>query len=222
MFIVEEDKLYLKEIINFELWTNISLGITAIIGGIVMGVSFIKRKYNNMKNKEETDSGIDIKFYKQQRHTNIHEMLVSLRIQMSADRAQIGLFHNGGKFLEGSPMKKFSISHESCFPGVSMEYSNLQGVLISLFWDMIECIKENNSKIKFTSSLPENSYFKTYNYSKNIQAFTILPIKKEELFIGFVRLEWNDINALPDDPDDATRLMEQYRSFIELEILRKS
>lgn len=223
MFIAGEDKkLNLIGIVNLELWTNIGVGIASIVGGIMMGVSFIKKKYDNMKTKDENDHVIDIKCLKEQRHSNIHEMLVSLRIQMSSDRAQIVMFHNGGKFLEGSPMKRFSVSHESCFPGISMEYANLQGVLVSLFWDIVEILKQDDPKIRFTRSLPEDSSLRTYNYSKNIQAFAMLPIKKEELFIGFVRVEWNDISALPDDPDDANKLMEQYRSFIELEILRKS
>lgn len=207
--------------VSVEFWTNIGIAITGVVGGIMMGLSLLKNRYEKTKNKDQ-DHMIDLKSPKELKHNNIHEMLVSLRIQMNADRAQVGVFHNGGKFLEGSPMKKFSISHESCFPGVSMEYSNLQGVLASLFWDIIEILKEDDSKIRFTRSLPEESYLKTYNDSKNIQAFALLPIKKEELFIGFVKLEWNDITALPDDPDDAKRSFERYRSFIELEILRKS
>jgi len=140
---------------------------------------------------------------------------------MNADRAQIAQFHNGGKFLEGSPMKRFSVTHESCNPGISMEYLHLQGIVATIFWDMIEILKQDDSKIRLTRSLPEESALKTYNESKNIQAFALLPIKKQELYIGFVRVEWNDITALPDNPEDADRIMDQYRSFIELEMVRR-
>jgi hypothetical protein len=219
MFTVEEGKVVILSAVNLEFWTNVGVGIAAVMGGIMMGVTYIKNKYAKMKTEEEI---LDVISPSEIKHNNIYDMLVSLRIQMSADRAQIAQFHNGGKFLEGSPMKRFSVTHETCNPGVSMEYPFLQAVLTTLFSDMIQMLKQNDSKIRFTRSLPVESALKTYNDSKNIQAFSVLPIRKGELYVGFIRLEWNDIMMLPDDPDDAKRLMEQYRSFIELEMLRKN
>ena len=140
---------------------------------------------------------------------------------MEASRAQIGQFHNGGKFLEGSPMKRFSVSHESCGFGVSMEYPQMQAVLVTIFWDIVEILKENNPKIRFTDSLNSQSSLRVYNKSKNIEAFSILPIRKGELFVGFVKVEWNDRNEIPSDSEDCERTLEQYRSFIELEIKRQ-
>jgi hypothetical protein len=140
---------------------------------------------------------------------------------MEADRVQIGQFHNGGRFLEGSPMKRFSISHESCRPGVSMEYPYLQNVLTTIFWDMIEMIKEDDPKIRLTKALVEESSLRVYNESKNIEAFILMPIKKQELYVGFIRVEWNDKNNVPSDTDDTMRLVERYRSFVELEIIRQ-
>lgn len=210
---------------SFEFWTNIGIGIATAVSGIIMGIAFIKKKYEAMKIKmqqtKDHEEVIDVRSVLELKHNHIHEMLTSLRLQMHADRAQIGQFHNGGKFLEGSPMKRFSVSYESCKPGISMEYPFLQGVLATLFWDMIELLKEDDAKIRFTRSLQEETALRTYNESKNIEAFALLPIKKQELYVGFIRIEWNDISNLPDDPEDANRLMEQYRSFIELEILRR-
>jgi hypothetical protein len=212
--------------INIEFWTNIGLSIAAIFGGLMMGIGYVKGKYKSWstssKNKEDHhEEIIDIKSAAEGKHNHIHEMLTSLRFHTNSDRAQIGQFHNGGKFLEGSAMKRFSISHESCSPGVSMEFHSLQGILATLFWDMIEILKQDDPKIRFTQSLPDETVLKTYNESKNIQAFAMLPIKKNDLYIGFVKVDWNDKNTLPDDPEDGVRLMQQYCSFIELEITKK-
>lgn len=211
---------------NIDFWMNIGVSTAAAIGGIFIGVSYIKNKYaawaKAVKDRRQPQEEIiDIKSPAEGKHNHIHEMLTSLRFHTNSDRAQIGQFHNGGKFLEGSAMKRFSISHESCSPGVSMEFHSLQGILATLFWDMIEILKEDNPKIRFTQSLPDETVLKTYNESKNIQAFAMLPIKKNDLYIGFVKVDWNDKNTLPDDPEDGVRLMQQYCAFIELELTKK-
>lgn len=203
---------------SIEFWTNIGIAVTSVISGAIVGVTYIRNKYKSMIGVEET---IDVRSQDNLKHNSIHELLFALRFQMNADRAQIAQFHNGGKFLEGSPMKRFSVTHESCNPGISMEYLHLQGIVATIFWDMIEILKQDDPKIRLTRSLPKESALKTYNESKNIQAFALLPIKKQELYIGFVRVEWNDITVLPDNPEDANRIMDQYRSFIELEMVRR-
>jgi hypothetical protein len=149
-------------------------------------------------------------------------MLTSLRLHLNADRVQIAQFHNGGKFLEGTPIKKFSVTHESCGPGISMESQNFQNVIITLFWSIIELLKENDSKIRLTRALSVDSPIKIYNQSKNIEAFCLLPIKKSELFVGFIKAEWNSLHEVPDDYKECSTLMDRYRSFIELELIKDS
>jgi hypothetical protein len=203
---------------GIDFWVNTGIAIAATLGGIATGYAYIKKKITQNKNEHI----IDISDPKDQKHTNIHELLTALRFQMDASRAQIAQFHNGGKFLEGSPMKRFSVSHESCGFGVSMEYPYMQAVLVTIFWDIVELLKENNAKIRLTKELNADSSLKIYNESKNIEAFAILPIKKEELFVGYVKVEWNDKNYTPNDPQDCERILEQYRSFIELELKRQN
>ena len=155
------------------------------------------------------------------KHRVIHENITILRSEMSADRVQVGQFHNGGKFLDGSPMKKFSISHESCAAGVSFEFQNLQAVQATIFCDLIELMKKDLPVIYLTNSLPEDSSVKTYNRSKGIEAFSVLPIRKRELYIGFVRVEWADLTSLPTVESEFGTQFKQYRSYIELEINKK-
>jgi len=209
----------MTQVTDIQHWLDSSSAIVGSIGGLILGVIYFRKKYKELKNKQEQNS-LNVNSKDGYKHTTIHELLTALRIQLNADRVQLAQFHNGGKFLEGSPMKRFSVSHESCRPGVSMESVNLHNILVSLFWCMVSMLKENNPKIRLTRSLPEDSLIKTYNESKNIDAFSLLPIKKEELFLGFVRAEWGSLHDIPDDYDDCERIMDKYRSFVELEILR--
>jgi len=206
---------------NLDFWVNLGMAITGLFGGMMLTFGYIKKKYGEFMTKKEDPKELCISAKPDLKHSHIHEMLTSLRINMEADRVQIGQFHNGGRFLEGSPMKRFSISHESCRPGVSMEYPYLQNVLTTIFWDMIEMIKEDDPKIRLTKALVEESSLRVYNESKNIEAFILMPIKKQELYVGFIRVEWNDKNNVPSDTDDTMRLVERYRSFVELEIIRQ-
>jgi len=155
------------------------------------------------------------------KHRIIHENITILRAEVDADRVEVGQFHNGGKFLDGTPMKKFSISHETCGPGISFEYQNLQSVQATIFPDLIELIKMDAPTIYLTSSLPDQSSVKTYNRSKGIEAFSVLPMRKQGLIIGFVKVEWNSLSALPEYETDFSVSFRDYRSFVQLELNRK-
>jgi hypothetical protein len=206
---------------NIQYWLDSTTAIVGTVGGLILGTLYFKKRYDELKDKKEQNS-LNVNSKENYSHTTIHEMLTSLRFQLNADRVQLAQFHNGGKFLEGTPMKRFSVTHESCRPGVSMESVNLHNILISLFWCIVAILKENNGRVRLTRALTEESPLKIYNESKNIEAFSLLPITKQELFLGFVKAEWNSLHEIPDDYDDCEKLMEKYCSFIELELLRKS
>jgi hypothetical protein len=208
-------------ITNIQYWIDSGAAVVGAVGGLILGTMYFKKKYDELKEKRERNS-LNVNSKDSLNHTAVQELLTSLRFQLNADRVQLAQFHNGGKFLEGSPMKRFSVTHESCRPGISMESVNLHNILVSLFWCLISMLKESNSKIRLTRALPEESPLKTYNESKNIEAFCVLPIKKQELFLGFIKAEWNSLHDIPDDYEDCGRLMDKYTSFIELEVLRST
>ena len=202
--------------IGIDFWVNIGIALVGVFIGMVSGY-YSHFKKNNKKIKEEQADHDPL----DQKHSNTHELITSLRLQLDASRVQLCQFHNGGKFLEGSSMKRFSVTHESCDKGVSMEYPSLQGILITIFWCIVELLKNNKFQITFTRTLPVDSSLRIYNESKNIEAFSMLPIKKNELYVGFVRVDWNDLNNIPNDPEDCRRIIEQYRSFLELEFKKR-
>jgi hypothetical protein len=194
-------------------WFDIGVTLAATVSGIWGGIFYARKKD---KQTERHDAEISPKF--QQQQNIINDCLVALRVRTNADRVKIGQFHNGGKFLDGSPMKRFSITHESCDMGVPFEGANLQNIVVTILWDLISYVKQNDTKLWYTRDLPEG-HFRSYNKSHGIDAFMVLPIRKHDLITGFVMVEWCDLDKIPDTFDATNEVMKEFRSTIEVELL---
>lgn len=202
-------------------WFELGIAVSSVIGGLITGVIYARARARNEEKKQIEEASISVKGSTYQtKHTVIHETLTDLRIRVGADRARIAHFHNGGKFLDGTPMKKFSITHESCERGIPYDGGNLQNILVTMFWNLIEIMRDNEPKIYNTAEMPDG-YFRSYNMSNGVVSYAILPIMKQELYIGFVELEWFDGDKVP--TGEQARLMahnfEQSRDYIELELV---
>lgn len=197
---------------DFSMWYNIGMTAGAIMAG-VGGFLFGKRK---KEDEEKRDSSITPVY--EQKQDVINDKLVAFRVLSNADRAKICQFHNGGKFLDGSSMKRFSVTHERCDIGVPFEGSTLQNIVVTIFWDLIVRMKKDDGSVVFTRDLPDG-HFKSYYKSHGIDAFNILPIRKDELYIGFLMAEWSDIDKVPSDIEIPKKVIEEYRSSIEVEML---
>jgi hypothetical protein len=206
---------------SLQTWFEVGIAASGIMSGLVAGVFYAKRRFYAEKRKEmeEASIGVSTSSSFQAKHTIIHETLTGLRVKTNACRARIGHFHNGGKFLDGTPMKKFSITHESCERGVPYDGANLQNILVTMFWDLVETMRENNPRLHMTESMREG-YFRSYNKSNGIVAYAILPIMKEDLYVGFIELEWFEPNKLPtmDEIKELSSTFEQSRDYTELEL----
>jgi hypothetical protein len=194
-------------------WFDIGVTCAATISGIYGGIVYARKKE---KQNEQHDAEISPKF--QQQQNIIKDCLVALRVRTNADRVKIGQFHNGGKFLDGSPMKRFSITHESCDMGVPFEGANLQNIVVTILWDLISYVKQDDTKLWYTRDLPEG-HFRSYNKSHGIDAFMVLPIRKHDLITGFVMVEWCDLDKIPDTFDTTSEVLKEFRSTIEVELL---
>jgi hypothetical protein len=88
-----------------------------------------------------------------------------------------------------------------------------------MFWDLVETMRENNPRLHMTESMREG-YFRSYNKSNGIVAYAILPIMKEDLYVGFIELEWFEENKLPtmDEAKELSSTFEQSRDYTELEL----
>jgi hypothetical protein len=206
---------------NIDFWVSVGSGLTGVIAGMIAGVSYLKNRFKSWKKQEEIDAAItaaitvdDIRRYGQ-----VQEILTTLRNQCGADRVQILQFHNGGKFLDGSSMKRMSVTHESCGNGVAYEYMHLQAVLATLLWEKIELVKKDEPQVHLVKNLSESN-LRTYCRSKGTEAFAVLPIHKDALVIGFINLDWLDEETAPHKPMEFAAMFEEQRNYIELQLAK--
>ena len=203
---------------SIDFWINIGAAIVGLIGGMLASVTYLKNRIVFWKKQEEIDAAItvdDIRIYGQ-----VQEILTTLRNQCGADRVQILQFHNGGKFLDGSSMKRMSVTHESCSYGVAYEYMHMQAVLATLLWEKIEMVKKDEPQIHLVNTLSEST-LRTYCRSKGTEAFAVLPIRKDALVIGFVNLDWLDAETAPSNPMEFALMLEEQRNYIELQLAKE-
>jgi hypothetical protein len=199
-----------------ESWFNIGFGIACLLAGLLGGWGWKGKVDKKGEEKEKEEASISKSDY-QTRHSNVHDLLTTLRVETGATRAKIGHFHNGGKFLDGSPMKKFSITHESCVRGVPYDGPQLQNIHVTLFWDMVESMRDNDGILHKTEGM-RDGYFRSYNKSNDTVAYSILPIIKQDLYIGFIMLEWFDEQVPPFTDPSFVSTFRQMRDYIELEL----
>jgi hypothetical protein len=157
---------------NWSIWVAIFFAV--LIGGI--------KGFKKLKKVVVRDNFITV-------HSEIHELLTELRVLTDAARAQVIQFHNGEYFMDGISMRKFSLTHESVEKGVESDGERVQGFLCSIFLPLLLLINENNPKIHYTVDLPEN-YVKQYFESRNVEAFSVLPVKINNQTTGFCMIQW--------------------------------
>ena len=163
---------FIKIFENWSIWVAIFFAV--LVGGI-KGVKQLKKTWS-------TDNFIGI-------HSEIHELLTELRVLTDAAKSQVIQFHNGEYFMDGISMRKFSLTHESTERGVESDGQKIQGFLCSMFLPLLLLVNENDSKVRFTCDL-KDSYVKQYLESRNIEAFSVLPIRFGNLNTGFVFVQW--------------------------------
>lgn len=198
---------------SWSLWFEIGSALVAMGFGIWGGIEYSKKK---TKENDRKEAEITPRFQTQQ--NTINKCIIAMRARLNADRTKIGQFHNGGKFFDGSSMKRFSVTHESCDLGVPFEGGNLQNIVVTILWDLISYVKQDNPKIWFIKELPEG-HFRSYSKAHGIDAFAVLPIRKHDLITGFVMVEWCDSDKISANIGGVEKIMREYRSTVEVELL---
>lgn len=159
----------------FESWSITFAVIGAAVFALIKGIKKYKEIFG-------TDNFITV-------HSEIHELLTELRVLTDAARSQVIQFHNGEYFMDGISMRKFSLTHESVEKGIESDGERMQGLLCSMFLQLLLLVIENNPKIHFTVDL-KDSHVKQYLESRNVEAFSVLPLQKQNQMTGFVMVQW--------------------------------
>lgn len=152
----------------------------AIICAMLIGLYKGWQRYQSEFNKN--DNFITV-------HSEIHEVLTELRVLTDAARAQVLQFHNGEYFMDGVSMRKFSVTHESLEKGVESDSARIKGVLCSVYIDLLHLVLKDDPKIHYTVDL-KNSFLKQYLESRNVEAFSVLPIRLQNQTTGFIMVQW--------------------------------
>lgn len=139
-----------------------------------------------------------------EKNEKIQDLLIEIRIRLKADRAYLGMYYNGDKYIEGSEIIKVSRTNESAAPGVSLEAQYYQNILISLLPDENKLVTEEGSSFTKVSVLPDGK-FKRMCESRNIQAIARCAIRKDKNIIGFVGLDYSDDIEKPENIEDLCR-----------------
>jgi hypothetical protein len=197
-------------------WVEVGMVIAAIIIGIFMSSQMLKSWYSKRKIKRFSPES---KVYRSI-HTRIHEFLTEVRIKVNADRALLLQFHNGAEFLDGTSIKRFSLTHESCVVGVSETRNSRQDIKISTFIEMLEHISLDKPTINVTSDLPD-CHFKRHLETNHTLVYSLIPIKdvRGVLVLGCLLVEWCNWDNV-DNIDDDKVLIEipQYARYIESQL----
>ena len=195
-------------------WLEIGMIIASVFAGVItILVPFLKKRRNRINNNKHLDYP---ETFHWATHTIIHEILTELRVRIDAGRTQIVQFHNGGEFLDGISMKKFSITHESLTSGTSAEVGK-KDQLVSMFLDKLNILKNNTPTVHIVETLSD-SYTKQYMQSSNIIAFSMLPLRKNKEIIGYLMSQWCSWNKV-DSIDNESVLQEMESSRDRCEVM---
>lgn len=170
-------------------WFELGTTVSSITAGLIIGwyavatlVGVAKQKWTkwaSITHKQEI--GID---------KNVHELLSELRHDSDACRTKLFQYHNGSSFANGNSMKKMSMTHESCHPGMVPTFKGNNDQMLSLFVDMLELLEKDKPFLIPVNGL-KDSYFKSYLQSNHVLMISLLPIKNTKGGqIGCILCEW--------------------------------
>jgi len=189
--------------VEFSFWFELGLALSLV--GIGFWFGRIKKFIRSKGLFEKTWNEID----------KIHELLTELRVKTRACRVQLIQFHNGGQFIDGISMKRFSLSYESLSKGVSRE-ENFKDVLVSLFPHFISKIIKNSPEMYY-SHLEEASIFRQILQHSNVIMYSVLPVRSKGRIIGALVLNWCNRTRALEDPELVVAFKET-RDLVELGI----
>lgn len=198
-------------------WIEVGMVLAVILTGVIVAVPTIRQHWNKKKIVWPCDKSYRIM------HSRIHEFLTEVRIRSHASRTAVLQFHNGGNFLDGSSIKRFSVTHESCQVGVSETTESRQNLQASPFIELLNILmdEERTGTLVSTADLPD-CHLKRHMEANHTLVFSVFPLKdaRGALTTGFLLCEWCEWDHIEDvDEEILSCVMRSHSRFIEGQII---
>mgnify|MGYP003641964803 CR=1 FL=1 len=205
---------------NWNEWSSIGISLAALVAGFI--TYFVNKKIKmRAKAKNIISPQLDFpeKFW--QVHSKVQDTMTELRLRLDCARTHLVQFHNGGYFIDGINMTRMSLTHESLERSVSGEIKNHQDLVMSMFMPLLEFIRKDEAGLRHVTRL-DDSYPKQHLDSSNVIAFSILPIRKDNMIVGYVMAQWCSWNKVDTiDEELVEDWMNRSQSLIEVELINQ-
>jgi len=171
---------------------TIGEAVGVFVVGLGLGVMGAIRKKNILLKHNKTKEKRFVQY-----HSQIHELLTEMRLTIRASRCLVFQFHNGGSFADGTSIKRFSVTHESCAAGVTSMILESQDVLLSRCVDIVRIMDDSSSKIISVGSLSPSA-FRSGLEINSVEYFSITPLRCLDGLtpLGFVCCHWCETSQL--------------------------
>ena len=205
---------------NWDEWVGLGVSLAAVVAGFFTYL-LNKRFRLKAKSKDIISPRLDFpeKFWCV--HTKIQETLAELRLRADCARAHLVQFHNGGYFLDGISMKRMSLTHESLERSVAGEIKNHQDLLMTMFMPLLEVVRKDEATLQYVNKM-EDSYARQHLESGNVIALSVLPIRRNNMIVGYIMNQWCSWNKVDDiDEELIEDWMNRSQSLIEVELINQ-
>lgn len=163
----------------------------------------------------------------------IYGLLVELRTGIQADRTCLFQFHNGSVFSSSKPIWRISCTHESSRAGISHELNNLQSLLASSLFELLEPLfnqgKLHTGVTEFTDDSGQRcygfsvhdlheSFLRSMLITQGVKYLFISPIELDGGIVGFVSI--NFCSDMGPEYSDISEPLSKSTAQIEYELRR--
>ena len=180
-------------------WVEFGMVMVALVAGMVIAFPVIKSFI--IKSTQKRWNPLSETF--REENQKIQDVLAEIRLKLNTGRTCLLQFHNGGTYLDGSGIKKFSLTHESCESGVSETSRDRHDVLMTHYLDMLSVISEKDSSPRLVSDLDDN-IFRRHLESVGTTIFSIYPVTSlgSSRVVGMILAEWTEWEKIENVNDE--------------------
>lgn len=204
----------------FGSWIEVGMVAVVVFAGMMVAIPAIIGILSKRK-KKAYSWPCDVGYRKI--HSRIHEFLTELRVRSGGSRSWVMQFHNGGNFLDGTSIKRFSLTHESCSVGCSETVSSRQNLQASTFVELLDILTdgESDGSASLTSDLPD-CHLKRHLEANHTLLYSIVPLKDARglLTVGALCVEWCDWDSADEIDDEILGInMKLYAKYVSGQLL---